>query len=462
MRGEHTATVEELGRGASTGLRRLRHVPIPEVLVCVALVIASLAFSVKHVSGHDEISPYDEYVYIDYYARVLDDGFVRQGDQTEDFARQYISCHPNRVFGPWQPQLCAEGKRRPDPSYPMGGGTTAGLYPPLYFFSLRVMAQPLLWLDVDFVQAGRYASGMWLALAAVLLYLLLRRLKVPRVIAGSVALMSVSSIPAYWANTYISTDGPALAAGAALLLAAVEVQHRPSWGRAAVMVTLAALVSLMKIQNLEAVVVAAGFLMLLTGHDLRERQGTLKAHIGRFIGDRRTLVAVMSCAAGVLAQGVWLVLRASTSLGPDPELGVSKPLEFPLDVVRDMLVFLPGVATLGDPEIGEWSVPAARLLSLVIAGGVIGLALGRNVVFRDRALGISVLATALLAGPALSFATMVLDGNYVQPVVRYGAPLLPGMLLCFALLVRHDSRLVKILVFGLAIALYALGLSLQQ
>src|SRR5690348_1809110 len=86
---------------------------VTDVILCVLLVALSLGFSVRHVSGHHQTSPIDEYVYIDYYAKVLHQGVVRQGEKTGDYAREYYSCHPNRVFGAWQPQLCAPHRHRP-------------------------------------------------------------------------------------------------------------------------------------------------------------------------------------------------------------------------------------------------------------------------------------------------------------------------------------------------------------
>jgi hypothetical protein len=448
---------------ASAG-RRVSGSTVADVVVCLGLIVAALLFTGKHVSGHHQTSPYDEYVYIDYYARVLDEGVVREGAKTEDYARRYLSCHPNRVFGAWQPQLCPERRDRPDDRYPMAGHTTAGLYPPVYFLSLRLAAQPLLWMGVDFVQAGRYAGGLWLALAGVLLYLALRRLKVHLLVAASVVLMMVSSTIAYWANTYISTDGAALASGAAMLYLAVVFAQHPTRAKAIGLIVVSAIVSLLKIQNLEAAVVAGGYLVLLAAADVGGTRTPLRCRARRLVSDIRTRVAVASVAAGVVAQGLWLMIRAAMSIGPDPDMNVAKQFAFPFDFLRDMLEFLPGVAAggVGGNELGQWSGLSIQVLTLVIAGGVIGLALRAPALPTERALGVSVLVTSLLAGPALSLATLAMNGSYVPVVLRYGAPLLPGMLACFALLVPRGSRFVRLVIAGVAVFLYAAGLAFAQ
>lgn len=459
---ESTADLTEGGLDHGRGISR-RH-RWADLAICLLILVASLGFSAKHVSGHREISPFDEYVYIDYFARVLDDGFVRQGDKTDDFARRYISCHPNRAYGPWKPGLCPQHKPRPDRAYPFAGATTAGLYTPLFFLSTRLMAQPLVWAGMDLVQAGRYAAGMWLAIGGMLLFGALRRMRVRRPVALGATLMMVGSLAAYWGNTYLSTDATALAAGAGMLFVVLGYLRRPSRSTALAVVAVAALASALKIQNLEAVVVGSGMLMMLAALEQVHAEGAALERVRQFLRDSRTRLGIVSMVVGVAVQVVWLVIRALLSLGPDPDLGAGTPFHFPLDAVRDMLQFLPGVAGAGiyGPEVGDWSVISVQILSLVIVGGVIGVGLGRRVTTEERSLGVSVLFAAVVAGPALSFATMVLNHVYVPLPTRYGASILPGMIACAAVLVPGRSRLVRFGFLAVGLVVYGIGLGLHQ
>ncbi len=189
-----------------------------DVVAVLALVIASFVFVGEQVSEHKMMSPIDEYQYVGYYAVVADRGIVRRGEPMPVYARQYMSCHGVRNI-PEMP-VNQQGCSKPNSvGYPIEGGTTADLYTPLYFGATRLLAQPLLWMGVDFVSAGRAVGGFWLALGAVFLYLALRRRRVPPTVATGLGLVLIGSISAYWGNTYISTDATALTAGglAALL-----------------------------------------------------------------------------------------------------------------------------------------------------------------------------------------------------------------------------------------------------
>ena len=134
-----------------------------DVVACLLIVVASIAVVVVHVPKHDTVSPIDEYVYIDYYAKVLDQGIVHRGEETGEYAREYLACHGVRAIGDYPEALCpTEGKGR-DAAYPNAGATSAGLYTPLYFAITRVLAQPLVWFGVELTDAGRAVGGLWLA-----------------------------------------------------------------------------------------------------------------------------------------------------------------------------------------------------------------------------------------------------------------------------------------------------------
>ena len=188
----------------------------------VLLVIASLLVGVVHVPQHESLSPIDEYVYVDYFDKVLDQGVVRHGEEVGDFARRELGCRGLRILLPVPDDRCttAESILSDDSRFPMGGLTSADIYTPLYFAVTRVLAQPLLWTGlVDSpTQAGRLIGTLWLAAAALVFFFALRRLRLGEWAAAGITLLIVGSLPAYWFTTYLSADAPTLLAGAGILL----------------------------------------------------------------------------------------------------------------------------------------------------------------------------------------------------------------------------------------------------
>ena len=185
--------MEEAGTTSST--RRWWH-RRGDLLAVLALVLASFVFTTEQVAEHEMMSPIDEYQYVGYYAVVADQGIVRRGEEMPLFARRYMVCHGVRAI----PEMGVnkDACRAPNSvGYPIGGGTTADLYTPLYFLTTRAMAQPLIWAGIDFVDAGRAVGGVWLSLGAVFLYLAMRRARVPLPVALGLGLVLVGSLPAY-------------------------------------------------------------------------------------------------------------------------------------------------------------------------------------------------------------------------------------------------------------------------
>ncbi|WP_295658129.1 hypothetical protein [uncultured Nocardioides sp.] len=429
---------------------------LADVLVCLGLLFASLTFTVEQVLEHEKLSPIDEYQYIDNYAKVLDQGIVRQGEETGLTARRMIVCNGLRLD---DAPLNAEACRADDAGgiFALGGGTTGDLYTPIYFFTTRVVAQPFEWAGADLVQGGRLAGGIWLAAGAIVLYLALRRAGTPPALAGAAGLLTIGSLPAYWANTYISTDAPAILAGSLALLLAVEGRS----GRLRPLLLLAPVASVMtlvKVQNLVGFVAAGLYLVALAAYDAR-RSDPGGGRVRRWLLDRRSLAAVTAVVTAVGAQGAWLWVRSRLAVGPSPDDGVGGPFAWTA-LLAESSSFLQRTAmgALPPPVTGVYSEPLFVIGLAVTLGGVVGLALAQGVPVRDRLLALSAGAVAIVAAPALALSVVVSEGEHFTLPWRYGMSLLPWMIGCCALLADGSSRTVRR--SAVVLGLVAFGLSL--
>ena len=426
------------------GWRRRTRVRVTDWVICVALAIASLGLAVWQVPQHSTVSPIDEYVYIDYLAKVPTQFVVHRGEETGSFARHYLTCKGVRTIGIYPKVMCTHPQPSQDSRLPNAGKTTGDLYTPLYFAATWLMAQPVELIGIhDIVEAGRYTGCVWLAAAAILLYLSLRRLKIPWPPSAGAGLLLVGSNIAYWSNTYISTDASALFAGA-LMFYGVTILLSPGRWKITIVASFAAVVTLLKLQNLMAVAAAALVLLILaawaaTGSSMTGSGG---AKVRYFLRDRRARGAAAMIAAGVVAEGVWVVIRALIAVGPLPDQGVSEPLSKSA-LVREVFKFLPGVSNGAiDPHsVGPGAVVVATIGMVVILVGVLGLLASSERRSLAEAIAGSALVVALLAGPLLAVANVAVSGFYFNLPNRYGASLFPIFVGCAAMLIAKKSWL---------------------
>lgn len=394
------------------------------------------------VPQHTTVSPVDEYVYIDYLAKVPDQIVVHRGEDVGAYARSYLACNGVRVLGSFPADMCTTPRLNDDPRLPNSGMTSADLYTPLYFVATRVMAQPLVSLGVaDLTEAGRISGWTWLAAAAILLYLSLRRWKVPIVVASGVSLLMIGSLPAYWSNTYVSTDATGLLSGALMLFAATLVVERKKFG-IFLFTASAVLLPLFKLQNIMAVGVAALFLLIVAGVNAYRASPRMRSRINSFLKDAWTRTAVAAVIGTVVAQGLWLIIRDLIAVGPAPDQGISIPISIKA-LIGEFFKYVPGVGTGAlDPNafgFGSWL--AAVLMTWAIVGGIFGLLLAAKKGSHAEALAIASITVALLAGPILAFTIVITNGFYFTMPARYGISLLPFFLACLALLFARKTWL---------------------
>ncbi|SDS28258.1 hypothetical protein [Microterricola viridarii] len=424
----------------------------------VLIILASLLVGIVHVPQHNAISPIDEYVYIDYYAKVLDQGVVRQGEEVGHYARQELGCRGLRILAPAPDDRCSPAIADDDARFPMGGITSADIYTPLYFGVTRVVAQPLLWLGVtdSLTQAGRFAGVFWLAAAGLLLFSALRRLKIGPWAGTGITLLLVGSMPAYWFNTYISTDAPTMFAGA--LLALLTVRYLQGAGSGWWLVLAAPVITLLKFQNV-AVIGAVALTLLFAAFSASA--GPFWTRLRGTILHRHTRFAALAVVAAVLAQGAWTVVRALISLGPSPDQGTAN--DYSLHALLNLMFkYLPGSGT-GVDATSTGAMIVTNLAVWIAVAGVLGLVVTAKPGTLKASFAYGTLLMALLIGPLLATAVRISTGYYFSLPERYGLSLFPLFLIAAAVFVQQTERRAPVAVLGaLGVVSYAAMLTVPS
>lgn len=424
---------------------------VSALLAPVLLALGAIAMVAVHVPQHQGLSPSDEYVYVDYLAKVPHEGFVHRGEKTGAFARHYLDCHGVENAVAPDPQACASGSTTPDSRYPFGGDSTADIYSPVYFAVSWVLAAPLRALGVDLVDSVRWLGAVWLALAGVLLYFAFVRIGAPRILAFALGLAVIGSPSAFVADTFVSTDAPTYAIAAALLLGLVSFERR--WAPP-VLIAVAAVGTLTKLQNFAAVAIVAFVLLAQAG-----REAIAERSARRFVSDRRALTGVSMIVAGIVVQVGWLIVRSLATVGTVNSQGNTTPLTKSALVTEFFRFF--GMGGNGPERLsGEIAVlVGAGLLMWMWIGGVIGTAASAPSGSLPAWLAIGSFVVAVLMGPLLALASLVFTGAYIPLTARYGMAMLPAALGCAAYLFSRKKWMTYV-ASGAGVIVFAAGLAI--
>lgn len=426
-----------------------RSLNVVDIIAAIVLVVASIVFVVVNVERHASVSPIDEYVYIDYVAKVPTQGVVRRGEETGEYARDYLACHGVRTLGVYPESLCAVDGAGDDEDFPNVGMTSADIYTPMYPAITWAGAQLYLLLGAeDLVQAGRYTGMLWLAAAALTLFTALRRMGVPALLAFASSLVILASPPVEWSNTYISTDATVLLAGSLMLLL-ISRRFASSSSRLMAFSVASVLLVLLKVQNIVAVGFAALYLLMVGIIRTARRVRRGEAAWSSLFRDKDVHVAVTMVGLSVAAQLIWLAIRSAIAVDASPDQGVGATLTASA-LLNEAVKFLPAVLQFPVPYAPPTAQAAvAAIGSLLAAAGVIGLACARKLGSRQELLGVSVLVVAAGLGPLLAVLTYITAGYYFVLPVRYGLVLAPLCIAALALLIgRKQWPSVVLAAFG--------------
>lgn len=433
-------------------------------LVYLVVVIAAVVMAVSLTAGHSRaLSPFDEWMYFDYLLKFPTQGYVHLGEPVGDVAMNWLACNGFQAFGN---PVNACNVTPIDPAiFPFAGIQSAQLYTPVFFaptWAVGTAIQSVTGLSL--LEAARYTGTLWLAGTVVAVAAVLRQFRVPATAAIAVVLIFIASPFAYWTYTFVSTDAPGVLIGALAILAIERVARGRlnAWWFVALF-TVAMLIKAVNIIAIGLVVLyaVARFLMRYRGRLVWRRPGSwLAALRGR--GPLAMLTGpLVGAVLGVAAQLVWLRVVAASAVGTQVDMGQGRPMTY-IDVIAQVWSFIPGIFATGSPELAAVSriyiaePLIAAMLSWLCLAGVVGVVwLGRLRGVQRLVAGVTLVA-GLVAGPALAVMFTISVGEYVDLGARYGANLLPVVMLSVALLC--SGRIQRRVLLGFATALFSLSL----
>ena len=408
---------------------------VPIVLVLASLLVTGVV-TVRHTQA---LSPLDEWVYYDYTVKIPTQGIVRRGETLGRGALEQMSCFGD-AYG-----------RRGDPcgsdysdlsSYPQGAKTSADIYPPTYFAVTWAIGAAIHGVTgLSFLTSARLSGFFWLSGGVLVLYLLLRRFGIPKLVTLGIGLIVIASPSTYWSSTYISTDAPVLLAGAAALLFAFRAidGRRGAWW----LVAIAVVGALTKVTTLLGVGLAV-LIMLMYALWRRRGEPLERDHRRRIV-----LIALVSGVSAVAATALWFGVRALIAVGPAIGQGVESTGPLGVRWLLNMTtVFLePGPLLFAGWNPG-WRLPAIVGLPMqwLPIAGVIGALFMATRSIATKSFGIATAVSILLFAPLLALAMSVLLGGVYPVPPRYGIALIPAFLTALALIVRN--RLATWLLIG--------------
>ncbi|WP_285025889.1 hypothetical protein [Plantibacter sp. ME-Dv--P-122b] len=430
------------------------------VVVAVAAAVMALSLTAGHSAA---LSPFDEWMYFDYLVKFPTQGYVHLGEPVGDVAMNWLACNGFQAFGN---TVNACNVTPIDPAiFPFAGIQSAQLYTPVFFaptWAVGTAVQAVTGLSL--LEAARYTGTLWLIGTVIAVAAVLRQFRVPASAAIAVVLIFIASPFAYWTYTFVSTDAPGVLIGAlSILLIERAARGRSNAWWLVGLFTLAMLIKAVNIIAIGLVVLYAvtRFIMRYRDRVVWRRPGAwLSALRGR--GPLAMLAGpLVGAVLGVAAQLAWLRVVASSAVGAQVDMGQGRPMTS-IDVIGQLWSFIPGIFATGSFEMAAVSrlyLPEpvlAPMLGWLCLAGVVGVVwLGRLRGVQRLVTGVTLVA-ALVAGPALAVMFTISVGEYVDLGARYGANLLPVILLSVALLC--SGRTQRRVLLGFATALFSLSL----
>lgn len=420
------------------------------------LVLVSLGYASAITMLHNEdLSPVDEWVYVDYLHKLPSQGIVHEGEHVGDEALSILACEGTSPYGTVGPPCAAEFDDTS--AFPNAGLTSAAVYTPIYFAITRVLGDVIhLATGIGEIESWRLTGSLWLAAGMLAFTALLRQWRVPDGATLGLGLAFIASPVSWWTYSYVSTDAPSVLIGAGLLALATGMVRGKRWGWWLVAVSVAAV--LIKAVNLLAVGLAA--LVLITAFIQDARQATWNGwRTGRPEQPDRALlvlpaVAVGSALAAFAAQVIWLRMVDAFAVSDlTADQGVAIPLT-PPELLAQIVNFLPGVITYSPVSLYVPPFVYAPLSWICIAGVVAAFwSLRRG----DQAsvVVIPVAIAAVAFAPTLAIGLTALTGQYFTLPSRYGLSLVPGFFLLAGMSMRN--RVAQGVIIAFALALLGVG-----
>ncbi|MGO4691584.1 hypothetical protein [Glaciibacter sp. 2TAF33] len=417
---------------------------VPALLILAALAMC-LAVALRHT---DQISPIDEWVYLDYLFKFPSDVIAQQGEAIGHQALQQMSCEGVKPYGAMGAP-CGSVYESQRGLYPQEGLTSADAYTPLYFVLTWLAGKVIQTLTaLGEVPSYRLTGFFWLAGGLLAFYLLMRAMRVPKLAILALGLVFIATPFAWWTYTYVNTDAPSFFFGALMLWVAIRYLQGGMTGWW--LVPLGSAAVLFKVTNMLAVgLVVLLLVVVAVAKIVAQRRGMAEDELPRPWHLIR-LAMVILVAAGA-SELLWLTIRAAIAVGDPPYQEIlARPTLGQLGLGEQLMNFLPGtinanVVVTGGAGSFAYTIPGFLIApaSWLCVAGVIGWLLVRKVGILENALAWTVAISATIFAPVLVVAMVAIQGMFFQLPPRYGAPVLPGFLLAAGMLMTSkSSRLI--------------------
>lgn len=429
-------------------------------LVLVILIAISLGYAGTVTVLHREnLSPVDEWVYIDYLYKMPNQGMVHEGETVGPQTLHALTCDGVIPGGRFQPHC---GSVFSDMTvFPNGGISSAAPYTPLYFATALVAGAAIHWATgLEDLTSWRLSGALWLAASMLVMYLLFRQWGVKWHATLALGLAFIASPFSYWTYTYVSTDAPSFFFGALLLYLAVGYVRgqRSGWWLPIVSV----LAVLTKVTNIMAVELVALYLVIeFIRRQYQNRHGAESSFLKRVLGKQTgglILFPVLALGASAALEMVWLKLvpvlavsSARANQGVSSQLGVTK-------LLKEVINFLPGTITYS-PIAQFLPSFAFTALNWIVIAGVLGAFFSLRLRKPSSSVVIPIVIGAVTLGPLLAITLQVMTNSYFELPSRYGAPLLAGFLLLGGLILRNRAASALIGVYAVGLLVVGVGIS---
>ncbi len=439
MRGEKKTS----GRLLATGTGGVRRVGL---LLLVFYALTATALTAPFMKLHRALSVYDEFQYIDAVDKARRWDVVLSGDKTDQYSRVLAACRGAGLVPEYTIYQGPCGGMVADADTFIQGYTSADIHSPLYFFTTAWLSWPIQRLTgVELLTAARLTGILWLALGMLALAWGLHRLGARAAIAIALP-VAVASMPVFRVtNSYVTPDALNLLAGSMILTSAFLYARGES--RPWVFIVVSSLFSIVKLQNVFAVVAA---LLFLFWNALRSRRSDRAAGARPRVRDL-ALMTVISFAAALS----WLVIRRFTGVIVDrpaldgPPTFTLKTLATTVDDALKVIFQGNGGWGISTPESIFVSLLTWGLLAALIATALFDV----DADAVERVFARAGLLSLLAIGPMSIAVFGVVFHAHVDVLSRYVMVLAP--LLCLPAAKRFNGRGAAALLVAFTLAAFA-------
>jgi hypothetical protein len=397
------------------------------VLLCFSLVLIG-----TYIPNQEQLSLFDEWVYLDYVDQMTDLGVAQRGEPVIGEALKVLSCRGVQYYGtvgspcegPYDTAL-----------YPQGGLTAADVHPPTYF-ALTAAGAALIrgtGISDDLLTSSRMTGAVFLFIG--LLAIAWLALELGARLAGAVGVAGlVASLPlTRYTNSYLTPDNLNLAVGAAVFIAAVRFSRGQwSWWP---LVLVSAVAASIKAQNGLAVGAAVLFICWSAWTSRAAGHPNVRRHL---------VAAAASLSAFIGVQLLWQVVRSVAAVGEAPDQGVLGPLTSSL-LVQETAAFLFDlglrVTEDADPTIAYFS-------TAVLVAGCIGAIFYRSAEAESWGVAAATVCILIVGSPTLVLMLQVVMGAVIPSPPRYGGALLGPMAAVTAAAFTSRTRSIALAAFG--------------